>query len=65
MCVCVCACIQLILRIFCNIDHFAENEKDGYYLVQDLVNIVDGVEHTSLNPIFSCVLLVDFGLLLS
>ena len=37
---------------FCHSEHFVENAKDVNHLVQGLVNIIDGVEQTSLNPIF-------------
>ena len=29
-----------------------KNEKDGNYLVQGLMSMVDGIEQLSLNPIF-------------
>ena len=38
--------------IFCHSDYFVENEKDGNNLVQGLVNMVYGVEQTSLYSIF-------------
>ena len=39
-------------KIFCHSQHFVENKKDGNHLVPVLVNVVDGVEQTSLNSIF-------------
>ena len=37
---------------FCHSEHFVDNKKDRSHLVQDLVNMVDWVEQTSLNPMF-------------
>ena len=39
-------------EIFCYSEHFVENEKDGDHSVQGQVNMLDGVEQTSLNPVF-------------
>ena len=39
--------------MFCYEEHFEENEKDRNHLVQGVMNIVDGVEQTNLNSIFS------------
>ena len=42
-------------KIFCNLEHFVEKEKEGNHSLQGLVNIVSGVngiEKTTLNPIF-------------
>ena len=44
------------LEKICYSEHFVKNEKDGYHLVQDLVNMVDGVEQTSLYPVFHFLL---------
>ena len=38
-------------RVFYHSEHFVENEKYGNHLGQGLVNIVDGVEETSLKAI--------------
>ena len=38
--------------MFCYSEHFVENEKDINHLVKGLVNMMDGVEKTRLNPIF-------------
>ena len=42
----------LLEIIVCHSEHFVNKEKDGNHLLQDLVNTVDGVEQTSLNPFF-------------
>ena len=42
-------------KFFCHSEYFLENKKDRNHLVQGLINIVDGVEQTQLNPI--CFLL--------
>ena len=40
------------LEKICNhSEHFVDKEKDANHLVQGLVNMVDGVEQTTLNPI--------------
>ena len=43
---------DLLENIFWNVEHIVENEKDGNHLVHGLMNMMDGVEQTSLNPIF-------------
>ena len=43
-----------VQKIFCRSLNFAENENDENDLGQGLINMVDGVEQTSLNLIFFC-----------
>ena len=48
----VCHKCDLLKKIFCYSEYFAENKKDGNHLVQDLVNMLNGTEQTSLNLTF-------------
>ena len=43
---------DLLEKIFCHLEHFFDNEKDGNHLVQGLVNMVNGVEQMSRNSVF-------------
>ena len=42
-------------KIFSHSEHFVENKKEGNHLLQGLVNMLDGLEQTCLNPIFFLV----------
>ena len=46
-------------RYFCYSEHFVEKKKDGNHFMQRLVNMVEEVEKTSLNPAFFLVILVE------
>ena len=46
----------LLQKVFCHSEHLVENKKDENHMLQDLVNIVEGVEQISLNPLFFPVL---------
>ena len=41
-----------LVKIVCQSENFIENEKGGNQFMQSLVNMMDGVEQTSLNIIF-------------
>ena len=59
---------MIFLRTFCRSEDFGENEKkkNGTCLVQIPVNVVDRIEHISLNPIFFYyVILAEYFLALS
>ena len=54
-----------VIHFFSLWDNFLEN-KDGNHLEKNLINTVDGVEQSRLNPKFVLVLIfVEYGLELS